>query len=202
MFLRCPANTAITGEARLYYYNIDSSAYDLVCSAAVEKDATSQYFRLNAFDPSFQKTWKVEFDDLKVSIQSVVVTGTVTRLKRPVAPRPRASLVMYPENLVPKTVLNLNNVEVSPTYCDLALVSIAGGYVVEDIRDIRNITHRDFVPVADWLTQPWDNNLIDLYEQVKGYAGLWMGPSTLLKQEYGSLVKYDIVVTDSTTLGQ
>jgi hypothetical protein len=202
ILLRCPANTAITGEARLYYYNIDSSAYDLVCSAAVEKDTTSQYFRLNAFDPSFQKTWKVEFDDLKVSIQSVVVTGTVTRLKRPVAPRPRASLVMYPENLVPKAVLNLNNVEVSPTYCDLALVSVAEGYVVEDIRDIRNITHRDFVPVADWLTQPWDNNLIDLYEQVKGYAGLWMEPSTLLRQEYNSLVKYDIVVTDSTTLGQ
>jgi hypothetical protein len=202
ILLRCPANTAVTGEARLYYYNTDSSSYDLVCSTVVEKDTTSQYFRLNAFDPSFQKTWKVEFDDLKVSIQDVTVTGTLTRVKRPVAPRPRASLVMYPENLVPTTVLNPNNVEISPTYCDLALVSIAEGYVVEDIRDIRNITHRDFVPVADWLTQPWDDNFIDLYKQVKGYAELWMEPETLLRQEYDALVQYDVVVTNSTTLGQ
>ena len=202
ILLRCPANTAVTGEARLYYYNTDSASYDLVCSAVVEKDTTSQYFRLNAFDPSFQRTWKVEFDDLKISVQSVVVTGTVTRIKRPVAPRPRASLVMYPENLVPTTLLNANNEEISPTYCDLALVSIKDGYAVEDIRDIRNITHRDFIPIADWITQPWDDNLISLYEQVKGYSGLWMEPSTLLKQEYGSLVKYDVILTDSTTLGQ
>ena len=202
IFLRCPANTAVTGEARLYYYNTDSASYDLVCSAVVEKDTTSQYFRLNAFDPSFQRTWKVEFDDLKVSVQSVVVTGTVTRLKRPVAPRPRASLVMYPENLIPQTVLNANNVEVTPTYCDLALVSIKDGYTIEDIRDIRNITQREFVPVADWLTKPWDDNLINLYEQVKGYAELWMKPETLLTQEYDALVQYDIVVTNSTTLGQ
>jgi hypothetical protein len=93
-------------------------------------------------------------------------------------------------------------VEISPTYCDLALVSIAEGYVVEDIRDIRNITHRDFVPVADWLTQPWDDNFIDLYKQVKGYAELWMKPETLLRQEYDALVQYDVVVTNSTTLGQ
>jgi hypothetical protein len=202
ILLRCPANTAVTGEARLYYYNVDSASYDLVCSAVVEKDTTSQYFRLNAFDPSFQKVWKVEFDDLKVSIQNVTVSGTLTRMKRPVAPRPRASLVMYPENLVPKVVLDANNLEVTPTYCDLALVSILDGYTVEDIRDIRNITHREFVPISDWLTKPWDDNLIGLYEQVKGYAELWMEPDTLLKQEYDSLVKYDIVVTNSTALGQ
>jgi hypothetical protein len=109
---------------------------------------------------------------------------------------------MYPENLIPQTVLNVNNVEVTPTYCDLALVSIKDGYTIEDIRDIRNITQREFVPVADWLTKPWDDNLINLYEQVKGYAELWMKPETLLTQEYDALVQYDIVVTNSTTLGQ
>ena len=109
---------------------------------------------------------------------------------------------MYPENLIPKIVLNVNNEEVTPTYCDLALVSIKDGYVIEDIRDIRNVTQREFVPIADWLTQPWDDALIDLYEQVKGYAELWMKPEVLLKQEYDALVQYDIVVTNSTTLGQ
>jgi len=201
VLLRCPANTAITGEARLYYFNPDTNSYDLVCSTVVEKDKTSQFFRLNAFDPTFQKVWRVEFDDLKASIQSVVVTGTVTRLKRPVAPRPRASLVMYPENLVPRVVVDANNVEITPTYCDLALVSIKDGYIIEDIRDIRNITQREFVPVADWLTQPWDSNLINLYEQVRGYAELWMKPETLLKQEYVGLVKYGIDLSNSTALG-
>jgi hypothetical protein len=56
--------------------------------------------------------------------------------------------------------------------------------------------------VADWLTKPWDNNLINLYEQVKDYAGLWMKPKTLLTQEYDALAQYDIVVTKSTILGQ
>ena len=202
ILLRCPANTAVTGEARLYYFNTNSSSYDLVCSTVVEKDTTGQYFRLNAFDPTFQKVWRVEFDDLKVSVQSVVVTGTMTRLKRPVAPRPRATLVMYPENLIPRTVVNATGKEVTPTHCDLALVSIKDGYVIEDIRDVRNVTQREFVPVADWLTKPWDDNLINLYEQVKGYADFWMKPETLLDQEYDALAQYDVVVTNSTTLGQ
>ena len=202
ILLRCPANTVVTGEARLFYYNADTASYDLASSAVVDKDSTSQFFRLGALDPSFQKVWRVEFDDLKVSIQSVVVTGTMTRLNRPVAPRPRATLVMYPENLIPRTVLNASGNEVTPTYCDLALVSIKDGYVIEDIRDIRNITQREFVPVADWLTKPWDDNLINLYEQVKGYANLWMNPETLLDQEYDTLTQYDIIVTNSTTLGQ
>jgi hypothetical protein len=109
---------------------------------------------------------------------------------------------MYPENLIPRTVLNASNEEVTPTYCDLALVSIKDGYTIEDIRDIRNVTQREFVPIADWLTKPWDDDLISLYEQVKGYAELWMKPETLLEQEYDALVQYDIVVTNSTTLGQ
>jgi hypothetical protein len=202
ILLRCPPNTAITGEVRLYYYDTASASYDLVCSAPVEKDLTSQFFRLNAFDPTFQTTWKVEFDDLKVAVQSIEVTGTITKLRRPVAPRPRASLVMYPENQVPRTVINDNGVEVTPTYCELAFVSIGDGFVIEDIRDIRNIIHRDYVPVSDWLTKPFDETLIDLYEQVKGFDRFWLAPTSLLKQEYAALEKYGIVITNSTTLGQ
>jgi hypothetical protein len=200
--MRCPPNTAVTGEARLYYQNPVSSLYELVCSAVVEKDATSQFFRLNAFDPSFQTVWRVEFDDLKVSIQSIEVTGTITQLKRPSGPKPKASLVAYPENQVPEVLVNANGAEVRPTYCDLALVSVGDGFLVEDIRDLRNITNRDFVPVSDWLTLPWDENLIDLYEQVKRYPEFWLTPTSAMRQEYEGLLQYDIVLSTSTTLGQ
>jgi hypothetical protein len=202
ILLRCPANTAVTGEASLYYYNDLTTLWELVTSAPVEKDSAGQYFRLFAFDPSFQSRWKVVWTDTKVSIQSVQVSGTITKLKRPAGPRPRASLVAYPENLVPEVTLDANGVEVRPVYCNLAFVSVSSGFTVEDIRDVRNITHRDFTPISDWLTMPWDNNLIDLYEQVKGYPEFWMSPVTAMKQEYATLPLYDIILSTSNTLGQ
>ena len=202
VLLRCPANTAVTGEARLYYLNPVSSLFEVVCSIPVDKDSTSQFFRLNAFDPSFQTVWRVEFDDLKVSIQSVSVTGTITQTRKPSGPKPKASLVAYPENLVPEVVVNSSGVEVRPVYCDLALVSVDSGFKVEDIRDLRSITHRDFVPISDWLTLPWDENLTNLYGQVKKYPEFWLDPDSAMRQEYLTLTKYDVVLSTSTTLGQ
>jgi hypothetical protein len=192
----------VTGDATLYYYNSSSSSWDIVCSADVQKDDVGQYFALNAFDPSFQTSWKVVWSDLTVSIQNIVVSGTITQLRRPAAPSPRASLVMYPENLVPSVVQTPSGVETTPTYCDLAYISVDDSFEVTEIVDLRNITHRDFKPIADWLTKPWDDNLISLYEQVKGFATLWLSPVSLMEQEYANLVEYDVILTNSTTLGQ
>ena len=200
--LRCPANTAVTGEATLYYYNELTTLWELVSSAPVEKDSVGQYFRIFAFDPSFQTRWKVEWSDLKVSIQSITVSGTITKLKRPAGPKPRVSLVIYPENLVPEVIVDANGIEVTPVYCNLAYVSVGTDFLVEDIRDIRNITHRDFTPISDWLTLPWDQNLIDLYEQVQDYPKFWLSPTSAMKQEYPQLVTDDIILSNSDTLGQ
>lgn len=202
ILMRCPPNTAITGDAYLYYYNDFSSQWELVTSASVEKDTIGQFFRLNAFDPSFQTNWKVEWTDLEVSIQSIEVSGTITQIRRPAGARPSATLVAYPENQVPNSITGPDGSEIVPTYCNLAYVSVKEGFQIEDIRDVRNITQRDFTPISDWLTKPWDDNLISLYEQVKGYPEYWIAPVSAMKQEYLSLPSYGIILSNSSTLGE
>jgi hypothetical protein len=62
------------------------------------------------------------------------------------------------------------------------------------VEDARYLTHRDFQPVADWITLPFDEDLIDLYEQVKGYSTLWMSPVECMKQEYATLSTDDVIL--------
>jgi hypothetical protein len=101
---------------------------------------------------------------------------------------------MYPAGTLPKTVVNASNQTVPATYCSLAQVDITNTYKVENIQDLRYIIHRDYVPVADWLTKPFDEDLIDLYEQVTDYRPLWMAPPSAMKQEYAALSKNQITV--------
>ena len=101
---------------------------------------------------------------------------------------------MYPTGTLPKTVVNASNETVPATYCSLAQVDITNTYKVENIQDLRYIIHRDYVPVADWLTKPFDEDLIDLYEQVTDYRPLWMAPPSAMKQEYAALSKNQITV--------
>jgi hypothetical protein len=101
---------------------------------------------------------------------------------------------MYPSGTLPKSVVNSNGGRVKATYCALAQVDVNNGYLLEDITDVRYIVHKDYVPVADWLTKPFDDDLIDLYEQVDDYSNLWMNPTVCMKQEYLSLQKDQITV--------
>jgi hypothetical protein len=101
---------------------------------------------------------------------------------------------MYPLGTLPETVTNSQGEKVPATYCPLATVDIAVDYKVEDIVDNRYIIHRDYTPVADWLTKPFDETLIDLYEQVSDYSNLWLAPTISLKQEYLSLEQSQITV--------
>ena len=94
---------------------------------------------------------------------------------------------MYPANILPKTVVNSAGEEIPATYCLLAQVDISSDYRVLDIDDSRSIIHRDYTPIADWLTKPFDQDLINLYEQVSGYSSLWMDPTSCLEQEYVKL---------------
>jgi hypothetical protein len=91
-------------------------------------------------------------------------------------------------------VVNASNETVPATYCSLAQVDITSTYKVENIQDVRYIIHRNYVPVADWLTKPFDEDLINLYEQVTAYNPLWMAPSSTMKQEYAALTKDQITV--------
>lgn len=191
--LRCPPNTAYTASASLYYV-IDGQE-TLAASANVSRDSAGQFYEFN-LTPNLLSGWKVVWSNTDMSIQGIFVDGIISKYTQPSGPVPRSVLVMYPENRLPKTVKNSNGESVVATYCPLAYVDIDSEYNVGKITDARYIIHRDYVPVADWLTMPFDKNLIDLYSQVKGYAQLWMKPSECMKQEYLGLTKDLVVVTN------
>jgi hypothetical protein len=91
-------------------------------------------------------------------------------------------------------VVNSAGETIPATYCPLAVVDVSSNYSIEKIEDVRYIIHRDYTPVADWLTKPFDEDLIDLYEQVSDYSPLWLTPSSCMKQEYLALNKDQIIV--------
>lgn len=49
--------------------------------------------------------------------------------------------------------------------------------LISNLRDIRQITNIKNEPVAKWLTQAQDDDLIYYYNQIKNYAELWMNPN-------------------------
>jgi hypothetical protein len=192
--LRLPSGSAYSGTATLSY--LDGTVLTSVLTVEVSKDTTGQYFEFTPEEAVMQNGWNIAFSSNVVSIQSVTVSGVLTLLRPQAAPSPRARLVMYPAGILPKTVEDSEGNLVPATYCTLAQVDVASNYTVLDINDTRSIIHRDYVPVADWLTKPFDLDLIDLYEQVSDYSALWMGPTTCLKQEYTKLETDQIQVEE------
>jgi hypothetical protein len=190
--LRCPANTAYTGTATLSYY--DDSTLVTVGEVTIQRDPTGQFFEFAPNTPVFQTGWNVSFSSLDMAIQSITVSGVLTLLEPQESPSTRATLVMYPAGTLPKTVVNASSKTVPATYCPLAQVDITNAFKVEKIQDARYIIHRDYVPVADWLTKPFDEDLINLYEQATDYDLLWMSPPSAMEQEYAALSQNQITV--------
>jgi hypothetical protein len=180
--LRCPSSSVFTGTASLYYVN--NSVETFVSTVSVSTDSVGQFFSFNMSNPSYNNGWKVVWSDLDIAIQNIVVNGIVTKTTKPSGAQTRSALVLYPENAVPTNT----------TYCPLAFVDINSSFEVIDIQDIRYIVHKNYAPIADWLTVSFDETLIDLYEQVKSYNPLWMAPPTCMKQEYLDLTKDTIIV--------
>ena len=180
--LRCPTGTAYTGTATLYYVN--SGVLSEVTTTAISSDTTGQYFTLPVTSQVLQTGWRVEFSSAKISIQSITVTGIITLLEKPSVPVPRASLVLYPSGTLP----------VGETFCSLAEITVNNDYQVTKLRDTREVIRRDYTPVADWLTKPFDTDLISLYEEVSIYPTTWMNPPTAMKQEYAELTQYQVIV--------
>jgi len=180
--LRCPTGTAYTSTATLYYVN--NGVLSEVTSTEVSSDTTGQFFTLSVTEQVLQSGWRVEFSSTKVSIQSITVTGVITLLERPSVPIPRASLVLYPSGTLP----------VDETFCSLAEITVNNGFQVTKLRDTRNIIRRDYTPVSDWLTKPFDTDLVNLYEEVSIYPTTWMNPPTAMRQEYYGLTQYQVIV--------
>ena len=185
LILRLPPGASYSGTATLSYVN--GSILSPVTTAVVRADDAGTYLEFSIEEPILQTGWNMTFSEVKVSVQAITVSGTLNLLTPQAAPSPRARLVMYPVGTLPKTVTNADGEEVPAVYASLAEVDISNNYQVLDIDDARSIIHRDYVPVADWLTKPFDQDLINLYEQVSGYSVLWMSPSKCMRQEYVNL---------------
>jgi hypothetical protein len=192
--LRCPTGTAYSGTATLYY--VSNGNYSEVDTIDVSSDSSGQFFQFDIESPVFQTGWKVEFSSNKVSIESVTVSGQLTLLEKTAGLVPLTRLVMYKTGALPSTVTTSSGKEVKATYCRLAIVDISNAFTVLGVEDQRQIIHRDYMPVADWLTKPFDENLISLYGQVIDYPKLWMAPTTCMKQEYSALSK-DLITVET-----
>ena len=164
--------------------------WELVQQAVPLKDSDGYYWEFQT-DLVPQQKWKLDWGPTtKVNASKLTVSGLLTIPTKPSAPRPRAQLAIYPTNLVPE----------DESLCRLAIINVDNfqipyrptGELWKD--DIREIINRDYEPVANWLTQYWDEQLISLWSEVKAFTPGYMAPPTLLKQSYASLEKYGITV--------
>jgi len=192
--LRLPPGASYSGTATLSYVN--GGTLSPVTTATIRTDGAGTYLEFSIEEPILQTGWNITFSEVKVSVQAINVSGNLNLLTPQAAPSPRARLVMYPVGTLPDTVTNADGEEVPAVYASLAEVDIGNDYQILDIDDVRSIVHRDYVPVADWLTKPFDQDLINLYEQVSGYSVLWMSPPKCMEQEYENL-KTDLIEVEA-----
>lgn len=157
-------------------------------------DSTSVYFEFVVSEPQLKRGWNVSFSSNTVSIQSITVSGTLTLLEPQLSASPRSQLVMYPAGTLPAKVTNAQGKTIEATYCKLAQVEVDGNFKVANILDQRQIVRKEYAPVADWLTRPFDQDLINLYEQVSNYSTSWLSPASSMKQEYSKLSTDQITV--------
>ena len=194
--LRCPPNTAFSGTATLSFVDYPDSA--VLLKTAISTDSSGQYFYFDVpryIENGGNRAWRVDFSDLKMSIQSIRATGSLLKASPRSGPSTQSALVIYPENTIPSTYVNTQGVQTPLAYCPLATIEVGADYRLENIQDEREITHRDYTPVSSWLTAQFDESLINLYEQVNGYSELWMNPDKCMKQEYAALAQYDVTLT-------
>jgi hypothetical protein len=159
---------------------------EVATTQATTVDGVGRY-TFELVNPAYTRGWRVTWRRPspgvpKIYVQNVQVSGVITLYKAPSGPSPLASLAIYEANLVPPEF----------TYCNLALVDITSSQTVERVEDTRYLIFRDYQPVSNWLTDFWDANLIDLYDQVSDYSNLWMSPDYCLRQEYEDLTRYGI----------
>jgi hypothetical protein len=178
---------------------MSEGTWQFAANAELGSENNQVTYTFNLSNPSFVRGWRVVWTSIfgstvpKVYIQNVEVSGIVSLPSRPSGPETFASLVLYPENLVPDTVTGANGKELTAVYANLAFVEVNSVYEIITIEDARYIIHRNYTPVADWLTTFWDNNLTNLYDQVKTYQVSWMNPQVCLNQEYVALAQYGIL---------
>lgn len=177
-------------DASLYFKQ--SGEWTLIQTASVSSDA-SGFFWSFLTDDIPQNEWKVEWPEYtKIEIEYITVSGILYINTKPTTARTRAQLAIYPTNLIPKDVY----------LCRLAIINVNDFEIQKNdrgellVEDVRNISNRDYEPVANWLTSFFDENLTNLKEEVEYYAPGYMAPPTLLADSYLGLEKYDIKISN------
>jgi hypothetical protein len=188
------------GTAKLSYRLNDE--WFLASESFSKEDSQGKYFEFNLNDPTFQMGFKVEFPQDDISVKFITVSGILTLSSRPATLTTRSALVAYPENQIPNVFVNSDGEEVPLAICRLAYVDIGDDYLIQEIDDVREIIFKDYKPLAEWLTRPQDEDLIELYEEVSEYSTLWMSPTMALDMEYQDLNKASIQLSFSTEIGE
>jgi len=177
------------------YLSSDEGASDpwfIVQTTEAQEDANGFYWE---FQTSYvaQTKWKLEWpNESKVNAYGLTVSGVLFIETRPSTARARTQLALYPTNLVPKDV----------SLCRLAIISVDNfkiarkptGELFKD--DTRSIVTQDYEPLANWLTEYWDERLINIWEKTKTFTPGFMAPPTLLKTSYYDLEVKGIDVKD------
>lgn len=209
--LRCPANTSYTGTASLYYVSCQNSTTDF-CeyselsgnwgeTVEVSRDDDGQYYEFTIDSPISARGWAVIWSDPHISISNITVSGVVTLSKKPASMTTNYALVAYPKNSTPSSFTNSLGEEVPVVLCKLAYVDIDSNFQATALQDIREVVTSSYEPVAEWLTRPWDNNLISLFNNLSNYNTNWMSPVSCMNQEYDNLRNYDINLQSSVCEG-
>lgn len=198
--LTCPPKTSYTGTASLYYMSCSDAipgefcdnpiwtyAGEVPISESVLGNVKTQFYEFNISSPITCKGWKVEWSDPKVSIRGVSVSGIITLDKKPATLTTNYALVAYPVNSIPSKFTNSEGEEVPLIMCKLAHVDVDASFTVTKVQDIREVVYNSFEPIAEWLTRPWDENLISLYNTVSKFEEYWLTPQTALMHEYSTM---------------
>jgi hypothetical protein len=179
-----------------YYVGVGNpdDPWEIVQIQEAKKDSEGYYWEFLT-DMTPQTKWRMQWPDFsKVNAYGITVSGTLYVETRPTTARARSQLAIYPTNLVPK----------DESFCRLAIISVdnfkltrkPNGQLWND--DVREITTRDYQPIADWLTVFWDKQLIKLWEKIKGFSPIFMAPPTLLKDSYFDLEAFGLDVSSDT----
>lgn len=195
--LRCPRGRVVTSLATLKSLSCngvteeggycEDKSWDYSSNSSPKSDAEGQYYEFSFPEPQVKSGWRVEWDGPDVSVFRVEVDGLVSLKRRPEEGISVCELVAFPENSVPKDVDLGEGFSVEASYCNLALVDVNREYKAAKVSDIRQIVNTDYTPVADWLTQPWDENLTGLFNEVSNYSPRWMEPLACMSGEYDSI---------------
>jgi len=177
-------------DASLYYK--ENGDWQLVQTTKVSEDINGFFWNFQT-DNSPQNEWKVEWPDYsKIEVKDITVSGVLFVNTKPSTARTRAQLSIYPTNLVPK----------DEKFCRLAIINVNDFEIQKNSRgellveDIRNISNRDYEPVANWLTTYWDERLINILEKTKTYTPGFLAPPTLLKASYFDLEEFGIKIAN------